>query len=371
MEPVVDCSEGEEYGRLDWYDRAYDRVTTRSEKPLLRIQHKYFTITTTDDPVIMKLAGKGAGNVYATDGILAFLMTAPRSVYSWDIVVTRIGDNLFFDKRDCPDLDLLTVSETATDAPADDGHSINSPTMLAQEATYINRNFSQQVLRKGDPQNLANPTIPFVEEDEEVETSIGYRYRRFLLPAAGGGEYRLVVRTEVDGVAAGVGGRTEQLTIKAFNEWDSRFSGGEDWRGKMESQKGALLATEMKNNSCKLAKWTVQALLAGADQMKFGYVSRAHARDSTKHVILGTQQFTPGEFAKNITLKMDNSWAILKVIIDKCMEQTPGKYLILKDPNKVPGTLLLYKLPDKTFEDSDEDSDDEDEADDEEESKPQ
>ncbi|KNZ54405.1 eukaryotic translation initiation factor 3 subunit D [Puccinia sorghi] len=27
----------------------------------------------------------------------------------------------------------------------------------------------------------------------------------------------------------------------------------------------------MKNNSCKLAKWAVQSILAGADQMKMGY----------------------------------------------------------------------------------------------------
>lgn len=32
-----------------------------------------------------------------------------------------------------------------------------------------------------------------------------------------------------------------------------------------------MLANELKNNACKLAKWTVQAILAGADILKFGY----------------------------------------------------------------------------------------------------
>lgn len=36
------------------------------------------------------------------------------------------------------------------------------------------------------------------------------------------------------------------------------------------SQRGAILATELKNNSAKLAKWTAQAILAGSDQMKIG-----------------------------------------------------------------------------------------------------
>ena len=45
-------------------------------------------------------------------------------------------------------LDLLTVSETSTDPPQEDEkQSINSPNNLALEATYINHNLSQQVLR--------------------------------------------------------------------------------------------------------------------------------------------------------------------------------------------------------------------------------
>merc|ERR1719436_1877872 len=63
------------------------------------------------------------------------------------------------------------------------------------------------------------------------------------------------------------------------------------WRDKLDSQRGAVLATELKNNSCKLAKWTVSALLAGSDQLKFGYVARVHARGTNKNVLRGTQQF--------------------------------------------------------------------------------
>jgi len=43
---------------------------------------------------------KTTGNVFATDTILATLMCATRSNNSWDIVVHKIGDKLFFDKRD-------------------------------------------------------------------------------------------------------------------------------------------------------------------------------------------------------------------------------------------------------------------------------
>lgn len=86
--------------------------------------------------------------MFATDAILATLMCCTRSVYSWDIIVQRVGKKLFFDKRDDSEFDLLSVSETATEPPQDEGNSINTPRNLALEATFVNHNFSQQVLKQ-------------------------------------------------------------------------------------------------------------------------------------------------------------------------------------------------------------------------------
>jgi hypothetical protein len=76
------------------------------------------------------------------------------------------------------------------------------------------------------------------------------------------------------------------LSLQALNEFDLRAT---DWRKKLESQRGAVLAFETKNNLAKIAKWTMCALLAGADMIKLGYVSRLGPRDNANHVILGTQ----------------------------------------------------------------------------------
>ena len=81
------------------------------------------------------------------------------------------------------------------------------------------------------------------------------------------------------------------MRLYALNEVDAKLTNGIDWRQKLESQRGAVLATELKNNSAKLAKWTLQATLAGADLIKLGYVSRLHSRDAYNHVILGTQSY--------------------------------------------------------------------------------
>ncbi|EHB12787.1 Eukaryotic translation initiation factor 3 subunit D [Heterocephalus glaber] len=105
-------------GALEYYDKAFDCITTRSEKPLRSIKRIFHTVTTTDDPVIRKLA-KTKRNVFATDAILATL-SCTRSVYSWDIVVQRVGSKLFFDKRDNSDFDLLIVNETTNEPPQDE-----------------------------------------------------------------------------------------------------------------------------------------------------------------------------------------------------------------------------------------------------------
>jgi len=191
---------------------------------------------------------------------------------------------------------------------------------------------------------------PFTQEEEQSEiASVAYRYRKFDL----GNGIALVCRCEHDAATYGPNGELQMMNIKALNEWDSRFSGGVDWRSKLDMQRGAVLATELKNNSCKLAKWTACSLLAGSDLIKFGYVSRYHIKDSSKHVILGTQQFKPSEFAQQINLSMDNAWGILRCIIDLCIKQEDGKYLIMKDPNKP--VVRIYNIPNNSFETDDDD----------------
>ncbi|XP_026468777.1 eukaryotic translation initiation factor 3 subunit D [Ctenocephalides felis] len=346
---LPNVGEGEDIiccGTLEYYDKSYDRVNVKNEKPLQRVDRIFHTVTTIDDPVIRKLS-KTVGTVYATDAILAAIMCCTRSNYSWDIVIEKIGDKLFMDKRDNTEFDLLTVNETSVEPPQDDGSPLNSPRNLALEATFINHNFSQQVLRTGpsEPRHKFPEPNPFVSDEEEGEVaSVAYRYRKWDLNNG----VVLVARCEHDAVVQSPSGELQFLSIKALNEWDSKLANGVEWRQKLDTQRGAVLANELRNNACKLAKWTVQALLAGSDHIKFGYVSRAQVRDSSRHVILGTQQYKPNEFAAQINLSMDNAWGILRCIIDICMKQKDGKYLIMKDPNKP--MIRLYDIPDNTFE---------------------
>merc|ERR1711935_819957 len=297
-------------GSLEYYDKTYDRVNVKNERNLQRIDRIFHTVTTTDDPVIRKLVKtESSANVFVTDAILATLMCAGRSIYSWDIVVQKIGGKVFLNKRDNTEFDLLSVSETAAEPPQEEGTSLNSPRNLALEATFVNHNFSQQVLRADVDKYKFPEENPFAEaEDSEEESSensktrvasVGYKYRKWDL----GNNIKLIARTEHDAVVGTSEKDIAYMNVKALNEWDSRYSGNIDWRRKLDVQRGAVLANELKHNACKLSRWTVQALLAGSDILKFGYITRFNMKDSSRHVVLGTQQFKPSEFAAQINLQ--------------------------------------------------------------------
>uniref|UniRef100_A0A7N0REG1 Eukaryotic translation initiation factor 3 subunit D n=1 Tax=Kalanchoe fedtschenkoi TaxID=63787 RepID=A0A7N0REG1_KALFE len=328
-------------GALEYYDKSFDRVTPKNERRLERFKNRnFFKVTTSDDPVIRRLASEDKATVFATDTILSTLMCAPRSVYSWDIVVQRVGNKLFFDKRDGSQLDLLSVHETSQEPLPEAKDDINSAHSLSVEAAYINQNFSQQVLlRDGNKVSLDEPS-PFASEGEEA-ASVAYRYRRWKLD----NDMYLVARCEVQSVIE-LNNQRSFLTLNALNEFDPKYS-GVDWRKKLETQRGAVLATELKNNVNKIAKWTAQALLASADMMKMGFVSRVHPRDHFNHVILAVAGYKPKDFAAQINLNTANMWGIVKSIVDLCMKLNEGKYVLVKDPTKP--QVRIYEVPADAF----------------------
>ncbi|PAV21017.1 translation initiation factor eIF-3 subunit D [Pyrrhoderma noxium] len=372
-------------GRIFPYEKTYDRITTKTERPLQLVDRIRYNTTTSDDPIIQQLASKEVATVYTTDVILSVLMCAPRSVYPWDIVIVREGNKLFLDKRDGGPFDTVTVNENAADPPQDpvvsanpnnpnekitqpETPSINSATSLSLEATYINQNFGfQSVIETPPPPpvDFEKPNPFYGPEETEPLASCGYRYRVFDMSVSEDEDVKICVRTETDAYIPGQGNPQNGqglATIRALNEFDSRAQGAggaPDWRSKLDSQRGAVVATEMKNNSCKLAKWTVQSILAGAEVLKIGYVSRVSPRDNTRHVILSTASMRPMDFAGQLNVSLANGWGIVRTVTDLCMKMPDGKYVLIKDPNRP--VIRLYSVPLTAFTgEDDEESEEED-----------
>ncbi|KAI9709313.1 MAG: hypothetical protein M1820_003433 [Bogoriella megaspora] len=361
----LETGDGEDidnYGFLYFYDRTYDKQpgAKTSEKKLSVVERAVYNVTTSHDPIINELADKDEATIFTTDNILSMLMCSPRSVYSWDLVILRQGNKVFIDKREGSALDMVTVNENAADAPLETSEgnkdSINSPGGLMLEATHINNVFpSQVVVESENAKREMSNEHPFYNPNEETDppASKAYKYRRFDLSLEKDEEpLHLIVRTELDAVVKNnISGDDQFLTIKALNEFDTKAqgSGGAlDWRSKLTSQRGAVVATEMKNNSCKLARWTTQSILAKADQMKLGFVSRANPKDNNHHVVLGVLGYKPREFAAQMNLNLANGWGIVRTITDMLMSRSEGKYVLVKDPNKP--VLRLYEVPANTFE---------------------
>lgn len=343
-------------GTLPYFDRSLDRVTVKAPRRLRISDMEYPHVTTTDDPIIRRIAGSGEGKIFATSSILALIMVAPRAVQSWDIIVQRIGDKLFLDKRDGSMADFITVNETSHEPPKDEKNLngdevVNSFQKLAAEATAINENFIQQVVSSSDVHQYDEPS-PFDDEVEGRPAIVAYRYRKWNL----GGGMTVVARCELDGAYKPAGNQNpEPVTIRALNEYfDPNARRITDWRGKLDTQRAAVLATEVKNNAAKLARWTSEAIMAESEHIKFGFVSRVKTGDNENHVILGTQMYRPREFASQISLNTSKMWGILKGMMDLCYKNLADgeKGVLLKDPNK--SIIRLYRVPDDAFESNDE-----------------
>lgn len=52
-------------GAMETYDKSYDRITTKNEKRLKRINRIFHKVTTTDDPIIREVKRIQINNFHA------------------------------------------------------------------------------------------------------------------------------------------------------------------------------------------------------------------------------------------------------------------------------------------------------------------
>lgn len=351
-------------GEVKYYNKDLERqITSKTSAPLSHLSNSldFYWISTSDDAIIKEqiMREDKKINAVATDQILACLMAASQSKYSWHINVTKIEDKLIFDKTDGSIVDLLTVNETATEPPPpEDPNKLNRPPALGFEAVKINQNFRQATLKNEVAELHEKP--PFVESGD-TPASIAYRYRMFTLPPLTRLSYNefekhpvtLVTRGEVNAKILNSEPGNGYVSICALNEYD--LKNRKNWRCQIENQRGALFATEIRNNANKLQKWVAQAMISGCEQLKLGYITRKAYNDAENHLILSIQSYKTDDLGIQIGLKPENAWGIIRSIIDLLMQKSDGRYVLLKDPMQP--IIRLYKRPDDEEIDEDEGED--------------
>jgi translation initiation factor 3 subunit D len=344
--PVPPASTILECGKLERYSNSFDRIIPKTAVTLQSYKKRQrFTATTSADPVLQRLMKEKAGNVFATDTILACLMASPRSVNSWDLVVRKHNGQIIFDKRPNSKIDYISVNENWNEVQQTDRESINHPEKLSREATTVAHNFSQQVLILGDTHEYEepNPFLPSLDKENFVApSSVAYTYRSWLL----GDGVKLVARCEINGFTK-VKGKKQYLALRAVNQFDPKISSSVDWRQKLESQSGTVFATEMKNNSNVFTRWLAEANLAGVDEIRVGFISRIHPKKAGPHEVLMVKKWAPTSMANLARVNYGQLWGTLKAIIDVVQGLDDGQFLILRDPNNP--TLHVHAIPDDAF----------------------
>ncbi|GBE62753.1 eukaryotic translation initiation factor 3 subunit [Babesia ovata] len=352
-------------GKLGAYDKRMDHISAKAEM-LLQIpttQCDYYWTSTNDDDCIVDYllangqndsqADEGAAPVAdkiilgATDQILSVLMTAARSKYSWHLNVTKIGNQIIVDKTNGSIVDMLTVNETSPEPPMPDSEvKINRPPALGHEAVKVNQRIRQQVLVPGElTDEFEQP--PFVEEGDNPST-MAYRYRTFNIPGNNHGQgwervpIHVITRGEIHARVRGIP-NAGYTYICALNEVPHKTH--KSWRTQIETQKGALLANEMRNNTAKMQRFAACAMISGCDTLKLAYVSRRTPSDAEHHSILGIHTYTTENLAVQMGLNMRNAWAVVRLICAMIAAKPDGQYTLVKDPLKP--NIRLYAVPDE------------------------
>ncbi|GIX62017.1 eukaryotic translation initiation factor 3 subunit 7, putative [Babesia caballi] len=354
-------------GKLGVYDKRMDNISAKAEVHLQAAgsQFDYYWTSTNDDDCIMdyllavhrekeaRPAAEGAASapdqiiLGATDQILSVLMTAARSKYSWHLNVTKIDNQIIVDKANGSIVDMLTVNETAPEPPMPDAEvKINRPPALGYEAVKVNQRLRQQVLVP-DALSEEFEVPPFVEEGDNPST-VAYRYRTFDIPGDSHGQgwervpIHVITRGEVHARLPNVP-NAGYTYVCALNELPHKTQ--KSWRTQIETQKGALLANEMRNNTAKMQRFAACALISGCDTLKLAYVSRRTPGDAEQHSIIGIHSYTTENLAVQMGLNMRNAWAVVRLICNLVMSKPDGQYILVKDPLKP--NIRFYVAPEE------------------------
>ena len=257
-------------GEVHYFNPELDSVRPRTAKRL-HIPPKttrHISTTASSDPIMKSYMDKGVANVFITDDVLACIMVAARSFYSWDITVTKEGDRIVFDKRPKSRLgtltpiffyfilfflweggsntllhaltmlmfvrvcvgggtaDYLTVNENGPNPHfSQDPRHPNHQLKLNTEATFVNQHFQEQCWSPKTA-SMGNP-----DPVGSAQHRVGYRYRLWDLED----DVKMLVRCTHDALVQSKKSKYF-ASVCSINEWYPDLNQNSGWRHRLETQ---------------------------------------------------------------------------------------------------------------------------------------
>jgi translation initiation factor 3 subunit D len=343
---VINCRA--RIGKIGEYDVKYDRIGTR-QPMALKVDEKigiYNWVSTIENSFVDIIKENKDLNVFASDAVVATLMTVQSSVYPWDISVEKRQGKIILDCCESRIITYTTINENATVAPDEKDSGINGMQKLSWEATMSNHYFGQQALLP-DSDYVLGEEPRFKLPPNKTKPRKGYIYKAWDM----GNGVKLCVRCQVDayikeekGSEAVEEKKTEEeikfVNLRAVNEF-YEAKRQMTWKQALENNRSLVTSEISINDSTKLTKWSIEALLGGVENIRMAYLTRRKINDNKKHDIIEIARYTTRELKNLINLNYESCWGILNMIIQTLHEQEDGSYHLVKDPNKL--IIRLYK----------------------------
>lgn len=288
--------------------------------------------------------------MFTTDVVLAALMACRRSVLPFDVMATKRNGSVFFDIRPGSHLERHTNDETSPELLSGAGSEeskgeksgIDKPESLMLEATVASANFVHQTTQQQQQQDQRIPVGKLEQGSpfpHEAQLSRAYRYRRFFLEDSA---IEVNVRCQLDCV----GKRGEETTLMTSHGILETYTSRQNdmiWRQKLDTQQSAIVTSQLKGNAFKFARWSIEAMLAGADRMLLGFLSRTTLKNNANHSILAVSQYNPDLFAHQLHISLRHLWSLFEEIAERIGKLDDGRFVLLREPNQ--DLFTVFSVP--------------------------
>lgn len=294
-------------GEIRAYNKKYDGSQITK---LATTDKKIIYQSTSEDPIMQKLASEGKADLFATAEIISQIMCAPKSYYSWDVIVKKVNGVVFLDKREGSY--KLEVDENVADGP-----DVLNAAKLAEEAQLVNDEFLATSLGAVvQKEAFASPIT------DSSAISRGYKYVKYTLPSTTKQSkplaqqvsdetddveedetpkgFTVIVRAPVDAMLGSTPIALHALHQHLSSDWTSSFQ-------------GSIIMDQIKRNNNKISQWTTQALLSNTETMKLAFVSRAPVQG---HLVARVETQMVNILASQINLNLGSGWATVKSLVD-------------------------------------------------------